>query len=198
MRLPVTAIKRPVLASMMSAALILFGAIGFSAARRCASIRTSTPDRLRDHRAPGANPACDRERPSRTMLEEELSTIPGIRTLTSSQRGAVQQHHDRVHPVAGSRGGGTGRPRQGVPGQRPPAPGGRGAGRHEAGFRRSAVHVAGALGENYDLHPTLVIARSGGEDPSAGGRRGRTGADPRGAPDSMRLWLSARARAAAA
>ncbi len=83
MRLPVTAIKRPVLASMMSAALILFGAIGFSRlpVRQYPDVDSpivSVSTVLR-----GANPRVI-ETTVTDVLEEELSTIPGIRTLTSS------------------------------------------------------------------------------------------------------------------
>ncbi len=83
MRLPVTAIKRPVLASMMSAALILFGAIGFSRlpVRQYPDVDSpivSVSTVLR-----GANPRV-METTVTDVLEEELSTIPGIRTLTSS------------------------------------------------------------------------------------------------------------------
>jgi multidrug efflux pump len=82
-RLPVTAIKRPVLASMMSAALILFGAIGFSRlpVRQYPDVDSpivSVTTALR-----GANPRVI-ETTVTDVLEEELSTIPGIRTLTSS------------------------------------------------------------------------------------------------------------------
>ena len=83
MRLPVTAIKRPVLASMMSAALILFGAIGFTRlpVRQYPDVDSpivSVSTVLR-----GANPRVV-ETAVTDVLEEELSTIPGIRTLTSS------------------------------------------------------------------------------------------------------------------
>ncbi|MEJ2319593.1 MAG: efflux RND transporter permease subunit [Gemmatimonadales bacterium] len=83
MKLPVTAIKRPVLASMMSAALILFGAIGFNRlpVRQYPDVDSpivSVTTALR-----GANPRVI-ETTVTDLLEEELSTIPGIRTLTSS------------------------------------------------------------------------------------------------------------------
>ncbi len=77
------AIRRPVLASVMSVALVLFGAIGF----------TRLPVReFPDVDAPvvtvttilrGANPRV-MESAVTDILEEELNTIPGLRTLTSS------------------------------------------------------------------------------------------------------------------
>lgn len=83
MRLPVVSIQRPVLTTMMSAALILFGAIGFSRlpVRQYPDVDSpivSVTTVLR-----GANPRVI-ETTVTDVLEEELSTIPGIRTLTSS------------------------------------------------------------------------------------------------------------------
>jgi len=78
-----TAIRRPVLASMASAALVLFGALSYSRLQvrefpdvdpPIISVRTS----LR-----GANPRVMEESVT-DLLEEELSTVPGLRTLTSS------------------------------------------------------------------------------------------------------------------
>lgn len=78
-----TAIRRPVLASMMSLGLILFGIIGYSRLPvrefpdvdpPIVSVRTT----LR-----GANPRVI-ESAVTDILEEELSTVEGIRTLTSS------------------------------------------------------------------------------------------------------------------
>ena len=78
-----TAIRRPVLASMASAALVLFGALAYSRLLvrefpdvdpPIISVRTS----LR-----GANPRVMEESVT-DILEEELSTVPGLRTLTSS------------------------------------------------------------------------------------------------------------------
>ncbi|MGH7530388.1 MAG: efflux RND transporter permease subunit [Gemmatimonadales bacterium] len=83
MKLSDISIRRPVLASMMSAALVLFGVIGYSllSVREfpdvdppIISVRTVLP---------GANPRVV-ESAVTDILEEELSTIPGLRTLTSS------------------------------------------------------------------------------------------------------------------
>jgi len=78
-----TSIRRPVLTSMVSLALILFGAIGYfrlpvrefpDVDPPIVSVSTS----LR-----GANPRV-METTVTDILEEELSTIPGLRTLTSA------------------------------------------------------------------------------------------------------------------
>lgn len=83
MKLSDTAIRRPVLAAMMSLALVLFGGIGYfrlpvrefpDVDAPIVSVRTV----LR-----GANPRV-MESTVTDILEEELSTIPGLRTLTSS------------------------------------------------------------------------------------------------------------------
>jgi multidrug efflux pump len=78
-----TAIRRPVLASMMSLALVLFGAIGFFRlpVREFPDVDppvVSVTTVLR-----GANPRVI-ESTVTEILEEELSTIPGLRTLTSA------------------------------------------------------------------------------------------------------------------
>lgn len=83
MKLSDTAIRRPVLASMMSAALVLFGAIGFFRlpVREFPDVDppiVSVSTVLR-----GANPRV-MESTVTDILEEELSTISGLRTLTSS------------------------------------------------------------------------------------------------------------------
>jgi len=76
-------IRRPVLASMMSAALVLFGVIGY----RLLSVReypdVDPPVISVTTVLPGANPRVV-ESAVTDILEEELSTIPGLRTLTSS------------------------------------------------------------------------------------------------------------------
>ena len=83
MKLSDTAIRRPVLAAMMSTALVLFGAIGY--------LRLPVRE-FPDVDAPivsvttvlrGANPRVV-ESTVTDILEEELSTVPGLRTLTSS------------------------------------------------------------------------------------------------------------------
>ncbi len=83
MKLSDTAIRRPVLASMMSLALILFGGIGYFRlpVREFPDVDApivSVTTVLR-----GANPRV-MESTVTDILEEELSTIPGLRTLTSS------------------------------------------------------------------------------------------------------------------
>ncbi|HET8713711.1 MAG TPA: efflux RND transporter permease subunit [Gemmatimonadales bacterium] len=83
MKLSDISIKRPVLASMMSAALVLFGVIGY----RLLSVREfpdiDPPVISVSTVLPGANPRVV-ESAVTDILEEELSTIPGLRTLTSS------------------------------------------------------------------------------------------------------------------
>ncbi len=83
MKLSDTAIRRPVLASMLSLGLVLFGAIAYTRLPvrefpdvdpPIISVRTS----LR-----GANPRV-METSVTDVLEEELSTVPGLRTLTST------------------------------------------------------------------------------------------------------------------
>ena len=83
MKLSDISIQRPVLASMMSPALILFGVIGY----RQLSVRefpdVDPPIISVSTFLPGANPQVV-ESAITDILEEELSTVPGIRTLTSS------------------------------------------------------------------------------------------------------------------
>ena len=83
MKLSDTAIRRPVLTSMVSVALVLFGTIAYSrlAVREFPDVDSpivSVNTSLR-----GANPRV-METTVTDILEEELSTIPGLRTLTSS------------------------------------------------------------------------------------------------------------------
>ena len=83
MKLSDTAIRRPVLASVVSVSLVLFGAIGFTrlSVREFPDVDppvVSVTTVLR-----GANPRV-MESAVTDILEEELSTIPGLRTLTSS------------------------------------------------------------------------------------------------------------------
>src|SRR5918912_1403347 len=83
MKLSDTSIRRPVLTSMVSAALVIFGAIGYSklSVREFPDIDPpviSVSTFLR-----GANPRVV-ESAVTDILEEELSTVPGLRTLTSS------------------------------------------------------------------------------------------------------------------
>ncbi|MFQ5747217.1 MAG: efflux RND transporter permease subunit [Gemmatimonadota bacterium] len=83
MKLSDTSIRRPVLTSMLATALVLFGGISFSrlSVRELPDVDppvVSVQTTLR-----GANPRV-METTVTDVLEEELSTIPGLRTLTSS------------------------------------------------------------------------------------------------------------------
>ncbi|HEY3221744.1 MAG TPA: efflux RND transporter permease subunit [Gemmatimonadales bacterium] len=82
MRLSETAIRRPVLASMLSAALVLFGFIGYTrlSVRELPDI--DPPIISVQTTLPGAN-AQVVETAVTDVLEEELSTIQGLRTLSS-------------------------------------------------------------------------------------------------------------------
>ena len=83
MRLPEICIKRPVLATMMSATLVLFGIIGFTRlpVREFPDVDSPIVNVTTVLR--GANPRVI-ESAVTDILEEELSTIPGLRTLTSA------------------------------------------------------------------------------------------------------------------
>ena len=83
MKLSETAIRRPVLASMLSAALVLFGAIGYNrlSVRELPDI--DPPVISVTTVLPGAN-AQVVETAVTDVLEEELSTIQGLRTLSSA------------------------------------------------------------------------------------------------------------------
>jgi multidrug efflux pump len=83
MKLSDTAIRRPVLASMLSAALVLFGVIGYTrlSVRELPDI--DPPIISVSTTLPGAN-AQVVETAVTDILEEELSTIQGIRTLSST------------------------------------------------------------------------------------------------------------------
>ena len=83
MKLSDTAIRRPVLASMLSAALVLFGIIGYTrlSVRELPDI--DPPIISVSTVLPGAN-AQVVETAVTDILEEELSTIQGIRTLSST------------------------------------------------------------------------------------------------------------------
>jgi multidrug efflux pump subunit AcrB len=76
-------IRRPVLASMVSLALVLFGAIGYTrlAVRELPDV--DPPIVSVNTELPGANPQVV-ESAVTDILEEELSTVEGLRTLTSS------------------------------------------------------------------------------------------------------------------
>src|SRR5216683_1933549 len=83
MKLSETSIRRPVLASMISAALVLFGLIGYTrlSVRELPDI--DPPIISVSTVLPGAN-AQVVETAVTDVLEEELSTIQGLRTLSSS------------------------------------------------------------------------------------------------------------------
>ena len=76
-------IRRPVFASMVSIAIVLFGVIGYRelAVREYPDV--DPPIISVQTTLPGANPQVV-ESAVTDVLEEELSTVPGIRTLTSS------------------------------------------------------------------------------------------------------------------
>jgi multidrug efflux pump len=78
-----TAIRRPVLTTMMSAALILFGAIGYFRLPVREFPDVDAPIVSVTTVLPGANPRV-MESTVTDILEEELSTIAGLRTLTSA------------------------------------------------------------------------------------------------------------------
>src|SRR5918999_3988488 len=83
MKLSDMSIRRPVLASMLSLALVLFGAIGYTqlAVREFPDV--DAPIVSVSTALPGANPQVV-ESAVTDILEEELSTVAGLGTLTSS------------------------------------------------------------------------------------------------------------------
>src|SRR5215210_1693769 len=83
MKLSDMSIRRPVLASMLSLALVLFGTIGYTqlAVREFPDV--DAPIVSVTTVLPGANPQVV-ESAVTDILEEELSTVEGLRTLTSS------------------------------------------------------------------------------------------------------------------
>src|ERR671921_366764 len=83
MKISDMSIRRPVLASMLSLALVLFGAIGYTqlAVREFPDV--DAPIVSVSTGLPGANPQVV-ESAVTDILEEELSTVEGLRTLTSS------------------------------------------------------------------------------------------------------------------
>src|SRR5713101_7525982 len=83
MKLSETSIHRPVLASMLSAALVLFGAIGYTRLSVREFPDVDPPVISVSTTLPGAH-AQVVETAVTDILEEELSTIQGLRTLTSS------------------------------------------------------------------------------------------------------------------
>ncbi len=83
MKLSDMSIQRPVLASMMSAALVLFGIIGYTRLQVREFPDIDPPIISVSTFLPGANPRVV-ESAVTDILEEELSTVEGLRTLTSS------------------------------------------------------------------------------------------------------------------
>src|SRR5437016_5956566 len=83
MKLSETSIRRPVLASMFSAALVLFGVIGYTRLSVREHPDIEPPIISVSTTLPGAN-AQVVETAVTDVLEEELSTIQGLRTLTSA------------------------------------------------------------------------------------------------------------------
>jgi multidrug efflux pump len=88
MRISDISIRRPVFASMVSAALVLFGVIGYSrlAVREYPDV--DPPIVSVSTELPGANPQVV-ESAVTDILEEELSTVQGLRTLSSSSQEGV-------------------------------------------------------------------------------------------------------------
>jgi len=78
-----TAVKRPVLATMMSLAIVLFGAIGYTRLSVREYPDIDPPIISVSTFLPGANPRV-MESAVTDILEEELSTVEGLRTLTST------------------------------------------------------------------------------------------------------------------
>ena len=78
-----TSIRRPVLTSMVALALVLFGAISFTRLSVRELPDVDTPNVSVSVFLRGANPRV-MESTVTDVLEEELSTIPGVRTLTST------------------------------------------------------------------------------------------------------------------
>src|SRR5919109_4661350 len=83
MKLSDLSIRRPVLASMLSVALVLFGIIGYLTLAVRESPDVDPPIISVQTALPGANPQVV-ESAVTDILEEELSTVQGLRTLTSS------------------------------------------------------------------------------------------------------------------
>ena len=78
-----TSVKRPVLASMLSLAIVLFGAIGYTRLSVREYPDIDPPIISVTTILPGANPSVV-ESAVTDILEEQLSTVEGLRTLTST------------------------------------------------------------------------------------------------------------------
>ncbi|HZN98684.1 MAG TPA: efflux RND transporter permease subunit, partial [Gemmatimonadales bacterium] len=85
MKISDLSIQRPVLASMLSLALVLFGAIGYTQLSVREFPDVDPPIVSVSTGLPGANPQVV-ESAVTDILEEELSTVEGLRTLTSSSQ----------------------------------------------------------------------------------------------------------------
>jgi len=83
MKISDMSIRRPVLASMLSLALVLFGVIGYLQLSVREYPDVDPPIISVSTFLPGANPQVV-ESAVTDPLEDELSTVPGVRTLTSS------------------------------------------------------------------------------------------------------------------
>ena len=83
MKLSDISIQRPVLASMLSAALVLFGVISYTRLSVREFPDVDPPVISVNTTLPGANPQVV-ESAVTDPLEDELSTVPGLRTLTST------------------------------------------------------------------------------------------------------------------
>ena len=172
MKLSDISIKRPVLTSMLSTALVLFGVIGYLNLPVREFPDIDPPIISVSTNLPGANPQVV-ESAVTDILEEELSTVAGLRTLTSSSaeefsnitleftldrkvEDAAQDVRDKISRVRGR-----------LPRGRPRAGGG------QAGSGRTAVLLARALGGQLRPAAALRHRRPGGEDPVAesAGRR---------------------------
>jgi multidrug efflux pump len=85
MKISDMSIRRPVLASMLSLALVLFGAIGYTELSVREFPDVDPPIVSVSTALPGANPEVV-ESAVTDILEEELSTVEGLRTLTSASQ----------------------------------------------------------------------------------------------------------------
>jgi multidrug efflux pump len=85
MKISDLSIRRPVLASMLSLALVLFGAIGYTQLSVREFPDVDPPIVSVSTGLPGANPQVV-ESAVTDILEEELSTVEGLRTLTSASQ----------------------------------------------------------------------------------------------------------------
>ncbi len=88
MKLSDMSIRRPVLASMLSLALVLFGVLGYFQLSVREFPDVDAPIVSVSTVLPGANPQVV-ESAVTDILEEELSTVEGLRTLTSSSQEGV-------------------------------------------------------------------------------------------------------------